>query len=232
MKTLIAVVAISTCLSFAARAEDLTEVTQAAFAVEHAFEDVSFETFTEADRLMYMKNTALGTEYDRVSDQASFLSRLFHREVMRALQMSSIAMAEQKFAMVERDYLNLRAAIQRLGALPADVNVAVESLNRAWGMMTSALTTGPITATCSVNTGGNLIEPKTNIECTIFGKGAVGYSGVIRGKSNSVNVHGTLSPGQTSFATDKVKVGYGAGFVMYLVNGKGQQTLVAQQEPR
>ncbi|MCB0403272.1 MAG: hypothetical protein KDD51_00700, partial [Bdellovibrionales bacterium] len=85
----------------------------------------------------------------------------------------------------------------------------------------------PLTASCSVKTGGNFFTPKSHVECTVYGRGAIGYEAILGGRET---VHGELQPQlpTQNFASEKVKVGYNPTYQIYLITRNGDRILVAQ----
>lgn len=85
----------------------------------------------------------------------------------------------------------------------------------------------PITASCSLDVGGNFFTPWSKIECSVFGLGAVSYEVEVRGR---VRFQGQLNPGQAqqSFITKKEKVGgHGAGYSVFVRTTRGLRILVS-----
>lgn len=82
-----------------------------------------------------------------------------------------------------------------------------------------------LSANCRQNTGGNLIQPKTNIECQVYGRGAKAYEVVLGGHLLS----GYLDPhtNYQNFATVKKEVGYKPRWAVYLIDRFGNRIFVA-----
>ncbi|OUR95497.1 hypothetical protein A9Q84_16830 [Halobacteriovorax marinus] len=89
---------------------------------------------------------------------------------------------------------------------------------------------GNITGSCTLDVGGNLFDPKSKIECTVYGQGAVGYE--VRVKStyrNSIKWQGELvrREARQTFLTSKQKVGgHSSRYEIFVIHNNGQKILI------
>lgn len=196
--------------------------------VERALVDLSTDLQREGDRLNQSGQLAAVSDYDRASDVAMQVSRLLHREVTRDLQVGQDGNAvADRLRRLEREFRGLRDSVSRLGQLAPHLQVSLKRIFDSLEELNRNLFDAPLTAACNIKTGGNFFKPKSHIECTVFGRGATGYEATVSGPQGSSSVHGVLSPGQSSFFTEKVEVGYNPHFEMYLITRNGQRVLVS-----
>jgi len=94
-----------------------------------------------------------------------------------------------------------------------------------------------ISATCSLEVGGNFFTPDTKVHCTVYGAGAAGYEvRVIGDYRDSIEFQGQLNPGATTqtFVSQEKRVGgYGVTYIVNILTTTGHRVPVAQMgKPR
>ncbi|MCB0419122.1 MAG: hypothetical protein H6617_10685 [Bdellovibrionaceae bacterium] len=198
-----------------------------ALDTEAALMNFSNEALFQADSAAHPRAVEA---LDRLSDESAVASRTVHRVILRPLKngtpehhvAGSLSDVEYAVSELGRSLERLPFANPQLRASFQRVQFELNQLARALQNQPT-----PLTASCSVKTGGNFFTPKSHVECTVYGRGAIGYEAILGGRDT---VHGELQPHlpTQNFVSEKVKVGYNPTYQIYLITRGGERILVAQ----
>ena len=214
-----------------------------AHEVSEALEAITVKALKAGDNAAMNGNQNRVQKMNAIADASSYTSLKFYKSVVRKLKTGAgINRAGQAFSRMSDSFFDIENKIESLYGNGfqrqlADMKSSLNELRRTFrrggggggGRPTPPRTN--ITASCKGTFGGNFFDKKTSVQCTVYGKGAVGYEIKFSNPETraSAATYGQLNSrsNSQSFKTENVHVGRSAQYTVFVKTANGRSIRVA-----